>query len=138
MDIRIKRVYDPPSEEDGLRVLVDRLWPRGLSKARARLDDWLPFAAPSTSLRQWYGHDPARWAGFQRRYRAEFESSRPDVSAILDHARRGGRVTLLYATREREYNNAAALRVILLDLEDSSQGDRDDNPSASAGWDHDP
>ena len=109
---RIKRIYEPRTPDDGVRVLVDRLWPRGISKARAALDLWLEDAAPSTALREWFGHRPERWAEFQRRYREELRDS-----AAVDHLRemsRTQRVTLLYAARDEEHNEAAALADFLL------------------------
>ena len=86
--LRLKRAYEPAESTDGARILVDRLWPRGVSKAKAALDDWIKEVAPSTELRKWFGHDPARWAEFQRRYRAELRAQ----SATLDHLRDLARV----------------------------------------------
>jgi uncharacterized protein YeaO (DUF488 family) len=109
---RIKRIYEPRTPDDGVRVLVDRLWPRGISKARAGLDLWLKDAAPSAALRDWFGHRPERWAEFQRRYREELRDS-----AALEQLReisRTQRVTLLYAARDEEHNEAAALADFLL------------------------
>jgi uncharacterized protein YeaO (DUF488 family) len=112
--IATKRIYEPASDEDGYRVLVERLWPRGVSKARARLDAWEKAIAPSDELRRWYGHDPSRWAEFVQRYERELEA--PDAQARLDdlaaRARRG-RVTLLYATRDGSLSNAAVLQRLL-------------------------
>lgn len=108
----IKRVYDPPSDDDGLRVLVDRLWPRGLTKAAARVDLWLKEIAPSDGLRKWYAHDSVKWTEFQRRYRAEL-SRAPDALAELRSLMRRGRVTLLFSSRELEHNNAVALQRLL-------------------------
>ena len=108
-DIRYHRVYDS-SPEDGFRVLVDRVWPRGLRKDDAHLDAWLRDIAPSTELRRWYGHDPARYAEFRRRYLAELRD--PDHRAAwreLDELARRGRVTLLTATRDVEHSQAAVL-----------------------------
>lgn len=109
---RIKRIYEPRTPDDGVRVLVDRLWPRGISKSRAALDLWLKDAAPSTALREWFDHRPERWAEFQRRYREELRDS-----AAIDQLReisRTQRVTLLYAARDEEHNEAAALADFLL------------------------
>jgi len=106
---RIKRVYEAASQADGRRVLVDRLWPRGVSKARAALDDWRREIAPSTALRSWFGHDPARWDEFQRRYRLELRGERrPELEAL---AQEGGRqtVTLLYGARDEAHNEAVVL-----------------------------
>ncbi|RMD80370.1 MAG: DUF488 family protein [Gammaproteobacteria bacterium] len=107
--IRVKRVYDPPAPEDGARVLVDRLWPRGLRREAARLDHWAREAAPSDALRRWYGHDPARWEAFRERYFAELDARPEAWRPLLARARRG-RLTLLHAARDRERNNAVALR----------------------------
>jgi uncharacterized protein YeaO (DUF488 family) len=108
----VRRVYDPPQEEDGLRVLVDRLWPRGLSKDAARVDLWLKDIAPSDALRKWYGHDPSRWDEFRRRYFSELEAHRERLEELKERARRG-RVTLLFGARDEERNNAVALRQYL-------------------------
>lgn len=113
--LRIKRVYDPPATEDGLRVLVDRLWPRGLSKEAAAVDIWLKEIAPSAELRTWFGHEPGRWPEFQRRYGEELSS--PERSAALERLRQAvrekGAVTLLFGAREETHNHAAMLREIL-------------------------
>ncbi len=106
--IRIRRVYEAPSPEDGLRVLVDRLWPRGLSKAEARIDVWLKDIAPSHELRRWFGHDSAKWEEFKARYYAELEARPEAVNTLLRHASEGP-VTLLHAAKEPRFNNAAAL-----------------------------
>lgn len=110
--IRLKRVYERPSADDGLRVLVDRLWPRGVSKHDAAADLWLKDAAPSAGLRRWYGHDARRWSGFRKRYRAELER-RPEVLHMLDDLRRRGPVTLLFAAHDEARSNAAVLREVL-------------------------
>ena len=110
--IRIKRIYDPPSAQDGKRYLVDRLWPRGLRKEDAHLDGWLVEIAPSAALRRWFGHDPARWKEFQRRYCAELDERDEMLRALLDEARKGT-VTLLYAARDTEHNQAVALKSFL-------------------------
>jgi uncharacterized protein YeaO (DUF488 family) len=110
--VRIKRVYDPHAIIDGARYLVERLWPRGVSKASLAMDAWMKDAAPSTALRQWFAHDLDRWTEFKRRYRAEL-NSRPEAWApILAQARRG-RVTLLYSAHDVEHNNAVVLRDFL-------------------------
>jgi uncharacterized protein YeaO (DUF488 family) len=106
--IRVKRVYDPPSRADGSRLLMDRLWPRGLGKDAARLDGWLRDVAPSDSLRRWFGHDPARWDEFRERYFAELDAKPGTWSDIVERARRGT-VTLLHGARDPEHNNAVAL-----------------------------
>lgn len=107
MDLRIKRAYEPASRTDGKRILVDRLWPRGVSKEK--LDaEWMKAVAPSTELRTWYGHEPARWDGFRQRYFAELDAQ-PEVLAPLREALRHGRVTLVYGARDPEHNQAVAL-----------------------------
>jgi len=111
-DIRLKRAYDPPAADDGVRVLVDRLWPRGLRKAEVLADLWLKDAAPSAALRAWFGHDPARWDTFCERYRAEL-AGRPDVIAQLLALVRQGRLTLLYGARDEAHNQAVVLRDVL-------------------------
>jgi uncharacterized protein YeaO (DUF488 family) len=110
--IRVKRAYDPPEAGDGTRVLVDRLWPRGLAKAEARIDHWLKDVAPSSELRRWFGHEPARWDEFRRRYRAEL-AARPEGMAELRRLAAKGPVTLLFAARDEAHNNAAALAELL-------------------------
>lgn len=109
MAFRLKRVYEPPAAEDGCRILVDRLWPRGLSKQAARVDYWLKDVAPSAELRTWFGHDPLKWAEFKTRYFRELDG-RSDAVAELMQLARAGRATLLFAARDRELNNAAALK----------------------------
>jgi uncharacterized protein YeaO (DUF488 family) len=112
--IAIKRAYEPFEESDGRRVLIDRLWPRGVSKAKAHLDAWAKEIAPSRALREWYGHDPAKWPEFQRRYEQELRA--PAAQAVLDDlARRArrGRVTLVYASRDAEISDVAVLERLL-------------------------
>jgi uncharacterized protein YeaO (DUF488 family) len=110
--IRLKRAYEKPSRDDGFRVLVERLWPRGVSKEEARLDLWLKDVAPSTQLRRWFGHDPARWKEFQQRYRAELKD-RKDALKLLREKAREGTVTLVYAARDEEHNGALVLKKVL-------------------------
>ena len=110
--VRLKRVYEPPSSEDGVRVLVDRLWPRGLSKPRAAVDLWLKDLAPSVRLRRWFNHDPTRWTEFKQRYAEELDAKKIGVAALVGAARRG-RVTLLFGARDPEHNNAVALHSYL-------------------------
>lgn len=110
--VRVKRVYDDPQANDGARVLIDRLWPRGLSKARAAADLWLKDAAPSTALRRWYGHDPRRWESFARKYRSEV-AKRGSTLQLLREMRSRGPLTLLYGSRDTEHNHALLLRDIL-------------------------
>jgi len=110
--VGLKRAYEAPSASDGMRVLVDRLWPRGLTKDQLAVDFWLKEAAPSHTLRRWYGHQPGRWQSFARKYRAELEQ-RTDLLRLLDELRRRGRVTLLYGARDTARNNAVVLREVL-------------------------
>lgn len=107
-DIRIKRIYEPPQASDGARVLVDRLWPRGVRKAGAALELWLKDVAPSPALRRWFGHDPARWEEFERRYRAEL-AARPEAIEPLRERARTGPLTLLYGARDDLHNHAVVL-----------------------------
>lgn len=113
MDLIVKRVYDEPAPGDGYRVLVDRLWPRGLSKQRAALDEWVKELGPSTELRRWFGHDPARWDEFRRRYDAELAAQEQLWRPLLDRAATE-RVCLLFGAHDTEHNQAVALREFLL------------------------
>jgi uncharacterized protein YeaO (DUF488 family) len=109
MALKLKRAYDRASRADGTRILVERLWPRGVSKKSLHVDAWLKDAGPSTELRKWFGHDPAKWRTFQQRYFHE-PDSRPEAwQAILDAAR-SGPVTLVYSSRDEQHNNAVALK----------------------------
>lgn len=110
--IRIKRAYDPHEPDDGPRFLVDRLWPRGVKRDQLRTDGWLKGLAPSDALRHWFGHDPARWEEFCRRYAAELEANAEAWRMLLTMARSQD-ITLLFGARDREHNNAAALRAFL-------------------------
>lgn len=110
--MHIKRVYDPPDKADGARLLVERLWPRGLSKEAARLTGWLREVAPSTELRKWFSHDPAKWEEFQRRYRAELDAH-PEAWQPILAADRKGAVTLLFSSHDAEHNNVVALKAYL-------------------------
>lgn len=107
-DLRIKRIYDPPSPKDGARILVDRIWPRGVSKESANLTEWLKEIAPSTGLRQWFHADPTQWKEFSRRYHAELDAN-PEAVARLRGFLKAGPVTLLYAARDRDRNHAMVL-----------------------------
>ena len=111
--IRLKRVYDPVARTDGTRILVERLWPRGMSKAKLHLNAWLRDVAPSARLRQWFGHDPAKWSRFRAQYFRELETQRNSWKPIVSAAKRGT-VTLIYSSRDIEHNNAVALRQYLL------------------------
>ena len=110
--VALKRAYAPPSPDDGMRVLVDRLWPRGLGKEQLAVDFWLKGAAPSDALRRWYGHKPGRWKSFAAKYRAEL-AGKSDLLRLLDELRRRGRVTLLYGARDTEHNDAVVLADVL-------------------------
>jgi uncharacterized protein YeaO (DUF488 family) len=110
--IRIKRVYEAPDSDDGKRFLVERLWPRGMKKESLAMEGWLKDVAPSNALRQWFGHEPARWEEFKRRYSEELENNPAALTPLLDVARQGT-VTLLYSAHDQEHNNALALKIIL-------------------------
>jgi len=112
MDIRLKRAYEPSKKDDGFRVLVDRLWPRGVSKSSARIDLWLKEIAPSAALRKWFGHDPLKWDTFRARYFRELQKN-PEAVAQLNEIIRNGSVTLLFAAKDQEHNNAVALKEYL-------------------------
>ncbi|HTR16914.1 MAG TPA: DUF488 domain-containing protein [Acetobacteraceae bacterium] len=111
--IRLKRVYDPPSPDDGARVLVDRLWPRGLKRDVAQIDLWLKEVAPSAELRRWFGHDPSRWAEFRTRYGAELARNARNVPALSELMKAATPLTLLFAAKDAERNNAVVLREFL-------------------------
>ena len=108
--IRVKRVYDKPARGDGRRVLVDRLWPRGLKRESAEIDLWLKEVAPSAELRRWFNHEPGRWNEFRKRYRAELEANAESVKTLRGALRGARPVTLLFAAKDAERNNAVALR----------------------------
>ena len=112
MKIKIKRVYEKPSKEDGTRILVDRLWPRGLTKQKAAIDLWLKEIAPTTELRKWFAHDPKKWTDFRRKYLQEIKENKEQVSIIKGHLKQGP-VTLVYAARNEEYNEAQVLEELL-------------------------
>jgi uncharacterized protein YeaO (DUF488 family) len=112
MDVRLKRAYEPPAPTDGHRVLIDRLWPRGVSRQRAKLDDWEKELAPSAELRQWFGHEPSRFAVFRRRYIEELRSERPRLTALRRRAREGT-LTLVYSAHDTEHNDAVVLAEVL-------------------------
>ena len=115
LDIRLKRIYDSPAAEDGFRVLVDRLWPRGLAKESAVLDLWFREVAPSTTLRKWFNHDTNRWKEFTRRYATELDQQ-PEAVTRLRNIAREGQLTLLYSTKNQKLNNAIALKAYLEQL----------------------
>jgi uncharacterized protein YeaO (DUF488 family) len=112
MDVRLKRAYDPATPADGYRVLIDRLWPRGVSRERANLDAWEKELAPSTRLREWFGHEPGRFDEFRRRYIDELRSQRPALTALRRRAR-NGTVTLVYAASDEEHNDAVVVAEVL-------------------------
>jgi len=109
MKIKIKRVYEKPDKEDGLRILVDRLWPRGLTKEKASVDLWLKNIAPSTELRKWFGHDPVRWNEFRKQYWEELEKNKEE-SSLLTEQLRNGEVTLVYGAKDEEHNEALVIK----------------------------
>ena len=111
MSISIKWVYEMPESTDGTRILVDRLWPRGITKEKAKIDLWLKEAAPSTELRKWFGHDPEKWSEFKEKYRAELKDDA--ALAELYKLSSKGKLTLVYAAKDENHNNAAALRYII-------------------------
>ena len=113
-NVKLKRAYERPSAADGTRVLVDRLWPRGIKKADAKVDHWVKELAPSTELRKWFGHDPTRWQEFRRRYAGELRQHNDQVDRLRDLAR-AGPITLVYAAHDEIHNDAVVLRDILLD-----------------------
>lgn len=115
--IRIKRVYSEPSARDGVRVLVDRVWPRGFSKERARIDEWRKELAPTTSLRKWFGHEPAKWTGFRRRFRTELiRSGMMDELMKIARLSRKRTITLVYSAADEEHNQAAVLKELIDEL----------------------
>lgn len=112
MPITLKRIYEPPDPADGTRVLVERLWPRGLSKAKAAVDVWARDLAPSTALRQWFDHEPSRWDEFKSRYFTELDERPTEIAELLERVQ-GEHVTFVFASREERYNNAVALAAYL-------------------------
>jgi uncharacterized protein YeaO (DUF488 family) len=112
MKISVKRVYDPPDPQDGVRYLVDRLWPRGMKKESLKIAMWLKDLAPSNDLRHWYNHDPARWEEFRKRYFAELKG-RPEVEKELAELKKHEKITLLYSAKDTRLNNAVALKMYL-------------------------
>ncbi|MGC8653070.1 MAG: DUF488 domain-containing protein [Candidatus Kryptoniota bacterium] len=112
-NIMLKRVYEKPKKDDGYRILVDRLWPRGLSRASARVDLWLKDIAPSTELRRWFNHDPDKWDEFKLRYRKELDGNKETVNRLMEIIRKKKNVTFLYSTTNRVQNNASALIELL-------------------------
>ena len=111
--IKIKRIYEKPTKEDGWRVLVDRLWPRGMRKEAAHIDVWLKDIAPSDSLRKWFGHDPEKWGEFQKRYRNELAKEKELVTELKKMEKQHGTITLLFGAKDEEHNQAVALASLL-------------------------
>lgn len=111
MNVMLKRAYELPAKTDGKRILVDRLWPRGLAKVKAKIDLWLKDVAPSTELRQWFGHDPEKWPEFKKRYRVELKNN--SALSELQALSRQGNITLIYAARDQLHNEAVVLKKIL-------------------------
>lgn len=110
MNIELKRIYDSPSEDDGNRVLVDRVWPRGISKEEAKLDGWWKELAPSDELRKWFSHDESKWNGFKKKYRLELDSKKDEAEKLLDKLDLRKRLTLLYGAKDEEHNQAVVLK----------------------------
>ena len=108
----VKRVYDKPAKEDGMRILVDRLWPRGLTKQKAAIDLWMKDIAPSTELRKWFGHDPDKWSEFRKKYLKELKANKDPVLVLKEHLKKGS-VTLVYGARDQEHNEALVLKELL-------------------------
>jgi len=109
MELKVKRAYEKPEKEDGKRILVDRLWPRGLTKEKASIDLWLKDIAPTTELRKWFGHDPDKWKEFKRRYHQELKNNKEQVS-ILDEQLKKGAATLVYGAKDEKHNEALVLK----------------------------
>lgn len=112
LQIELKRAYEPPSPRDGGRVLVDRLWPRGVSREKIKIDAWLKDLGPTTPLRKWFGHDPTRWRGFRQRYTRELAGKQALLDELVTYARRG-RLTLVFGARDTVHNEAAVIREVL-------------------------
>ena len=111
MKINLKRVYEKPTKEDGIRVLVDKLWPRGLTKQKAKINLWLKAIAPSTELRKWFSHDPEKWKEFRKRYQKELKENKEQIE-ILKEQQKKGTVTLVYGARDQEHNEAIVLKAL--------------------------
>jgi uncharacterized protein YeaO (DUF488 family) len=114
-NVRLKRAYEPPEKKDGARILVDRLWPRGVSKEEAKLDEWIKEIAPSAELRTWFGHDPRRWDEFRKRYRAELAEHAETLNDLRRRAREDP-ITLVYSARDEVHNDAVVLRNVILGI----------------------
>jgi uncharacterized protein YeaO (DUF488 family) len=120
-NVKIKRAYEPASRTDGTRILVDRLWPRGLKKADAKIDEWLKEIAPSTELRKWFGHDPARWSEFRKRYKAEARQHPEELARLRTLAKKGP-LTLVYSAHDESHNDAVVLRSLIVPKTKPKQG----------------
>lgn len=120
-NIRLKRAYEDPADTDGVRILVDRLWPRGISKDAAALDQWMKDIAPSSALRKWFGHDPARWPEFQQRYEVELREHSEQLAELRAAARQGP-ITLIYSAHDEVHNDAVVLRGFLLGRKPAAAG----------------
>src|SRR5688572_14523309 len=103
MKVKVKRIYEVPAKQDGMRILVDRIWPRGLTKERAAVDLWLKDIAPSTELREWFGHDPDKWKGFQKRYRSELKKNSGQIEVLKEQVKKGV-VTLVFGAKDKDHN----------------------------------
>jgi uncharacterized protein YeaO (DUF488 family) len=112
-NVQLKRAYERPAREDGTRILIDRLWPRGVTKEAAAIDEWFKDVAPSTALRQWFGHDPARWQEFRRRYAGEVRQNADQLRKLRALARQGP-ITLVFSAHDEAHNDAVVLRALLL------------------------
>lgn len=112
MQVQLKRVYEAPAKADGMRILVDRLWPRGLTKEKAKIDLWLKEIAPSTELRKWFDHDPSKWKAFKRKYRTELKLHKEEVALLKQHLHEGI-VTLVYGAKDEVHNDAVVLNEYL-------------------------
>lgn len=112
MEIKIKRIYEAPAKADGFRILVDRVWPRGMTKEKAAVGLWLKEAGPSTELRKWFNHDPAKWTEFKKRYTAELKKNSGPMDEIKEHAKKGV-LTLVYSAKDEEHNQAVVIREFL-------------------------
>lgn len=110
--IKIKRIYDPVADDDGKRILVDRLWPRGIKKENAKIDEWLKDIAPSNELRKWFSHDPSKWQEFRKRYRSELKKNSSLIERLATESKRGT-ITLLFTAKDKEHNNAVVLREVI-------------------------
>lgn len=115
--ISIKRIYENASNDDGYRVLIDRLWPRGIAKDKAQLDEWLKDISPSDDLRKWFNHDPKKWEEFKKKYRIELKQQTESLEHLKSIERKEGKISLLYAAKTTDYNNAVVLKAVLEQLD---------------------